>query len=278
MGEAVTRWIVFTDLDESLLDSETYSFEAARPALEELARRGIPVVYVTSKTMAETVALQRRMEIAAPIVVEGGGGIAVPKGLFGALAGAKDRGAHDLVALSAPYEEVLRGLGHLKEFTANSIRGFDDMTVEEVAELTRLPREAATLAKEREFDEPFRFVRREAEFAAHLPRVAREVGLRVSRGARFFHLHGDTDKGRAVAQLKSLYGRALGPVRTMGLGDSEMDLPLLAETDVPVIIPRRDGAFDTVLALGVPKARRATSPGPRGWNDAVLALLADESR
>jgi len=274
----VTRWIVFTDLDESLLDSETYSFDPARPALEELARRGIPVVYVTSKTMAETVALQRRMEVSAPIVVEGGGGIAVPKGLLGVLGDAQDRGAHELVVLSAPYEEVLRGLGHLKEFTANSIRGFDDMAVEEVAELTRLPREAAALAKQREFDEPFRFVRRESEFAAHLPRVAREVGLRVSRGARFFHLHGDTDKGRAVARLKSLYARALGPLRTVGLGDSEMDLPLLAETDVPVVIPRRDGSFDTVLAMGVPRARRAPAPGPRGWNEAMLAVLADESR
>jgi mannosyl-3-phosphoglycerate phosphatase len=268
------NWVVFTDLDESLLDSETYSFDPAAPALAELARRAIPLVFVTSKTAAETFALQRRMGISAPIIVEGGGGIVVPKDYFARRPPAIDRGSYDLIALSEPYERVLRGIGHLKEFTANSIRGFDDMTVDEVAEATSLPREAAALAKQREFDEPFRFVRREAEFAAHLWRVAQEVGLRVSKGGRFYHLHGDTDKGRATRRVASMFEEKLGAVRTIGLGDSEMDLPLLAAVDVPVVIPRRAGGVDAVLAAGVPNARRAPEPGPRGWNDAVLSVLA----
>ena len=34
--------IVFTDLDGTLLDGKTYSWESARPALEQLRCRGIP--------------------------------------------------------------------------------------------------------------------------------------------------------------------------------------------------------------------------------------------
>src|SRR5262245_50293684 len=46
-------WLVFTDLDGTLLDADTYSYEAASPALERLRERGTPLVMVTSKTRAE---------------------------------------------------------------------------------------------------------------------------------------------------------------------------------------------------------------------------------
>jgi mannosyl-3-phosphoglycerate phosphatase len=271
-----TPWVVFTDLDESLLDRETYSFEAAAPALDAIRGRGIPLVLVTSKTAAETRELQGRLGVDEPFVVESGGGVYVPKGYFAQLPRRRvDRATHDLLPLSAGYGEVLRGLGDLKEFTASSIRGFDDMTVDEIATLTRLPAKMAALAKQREFDEPFHFIRREAEFASHLPRVAREIGLRVSKGGRFYHLHGDTDKGMAVRLLKALFAAKLGPLRSMGLGDSEMDRPMLAETDVPIVIPHATSGFDPVLMAHLSGARRASAPGPAGWNASVLELLEE---
>src|SRR5215469_2449579 len=45
--------LVFTDLDGSLLDAQTYSWHAARPAIECLDKRGTPWILVTSKTRAE---------------------------------------------------------------------------------------------------------------------------------------------------------------------------------------------------------------------------------
>jgi len=53
--------VVFTDLDGTLLDQETYSWEAARPALELLERQRIPWIIVTSKTRAEVEVLRREM-------------------------------------------------------------------------------------------------------------------------------------------------------------------------------------------------------------------------
>lgn len=50
--------IVFTDLDGSLLDHETYGYEPALPALERLQRNGVPIVPVTSKTLEEIKLLQ----------------------------------------------------------------------------------------------------------------------------------------------------------------------------------------------------------------------------
>ena len=274
----MSPWVVFSDLDESLLDRETYRFEEARPALEEIRRRGIPLVLCTSKTAAETLHFERLLGISEPFIVESGGGMYVPKGYFPKLTGTVvDRGAHQLIPLAAGREKVLAGLGHLKEFTANSIRGFDDMTAEEVAEETGLSLEMARLAKERDFDEPFKFVRREEEFAPHLARVALERGLRVNRGGRYYHLHGDTDKGYAVEMLKAHFVRERGPLRTIGIGDSELDFPMLAVVDVPIAVQRRDGTYDPVLTAGVKNLRRAPGRGPAGWNAGVLEALGNSS-
>jgi len=59
-------FVIFTDLDGTLLDAETYSYEAARPALAMLKKRQIPVVLCTSKTRAETEAIARRLGLKHP--------------------------------------------------------------------------------------------------------------------------------------------------------------------------------------------------------------------
>lgn len=51
--------VVFTDLDATLLDEETYGYEAAAPALQELRRLGAPLVLCTGRTRAEVEPLHR---------------------------------------------------------------------------------------------------------------------------------------------------------------------------------------------------------------------------
>ena len=50
--------LVFTDLDGSLLDHHSYSYQAALPRLQQLEQLGVPVIPATSKTRAEIVHLR----------------------------------------------------------------------------------------------------------------------------------------------------------------------------------------------------------------------------
>ena len=52
-GGAGRAVVVFTDLDGTLMDHDSYDVAPAKPALDALAARSIPVVPVTSKTRAE---------------------------------------------------------------------------------------------------------------------------------------------------------------------------------------------------------------------------------
>ena len=51
------KFVVFTDLDGSFLDHSTYDYTPALPAVTRLAALGIPIIPVTSKTLAEIEAL-----------------------------------------------------------------------------------------------------------------------------------------------------------------------------------------------------------------------------
>jgi mannosyl-3-phosphoglycerate phosphatase len=151
--------------------------------------------------------------------------------------------------------------------------GFGDLPLDEIARLTGLPRGAAMRAARREFDEPF-VVRGEGRrVTARLPRLARRHGLVVTRGGRFFHLHGAADKGRATRIVRRILECELGgPVTLVALGDSPLDGPMLRVADASIIVPRPDGRADPVLRRLVPGARVAPEPGPAGWARAVSRL------
>ena len=48
----------------------------------------------------------------------------------------------------------------------------------------------------------------------------------------------DNDKGKAVRALKELYSEKFLEIKTIGLGDSLNDLPMLEAVDVPVLVKR----------------------------------------
>jgi len=234
------KQVVITDLDGCLLDARTYAWEAHREALEELRRREVPVVFCTSKTRAETEALRREMGHGDPFIVENGGAVVT---------------AARTVALGSPYAEILLAFDRLKSRVA--ARGFSDMTAEEIARECGLTLERARLARQREYDEPF-------TCAADPVPCAVELGIRCSKGARFWHLHGDTDKGKAIRTLL----REIGPARTAGIGDSMLDLHLLEACDVRAAVARPDGTWDEVLESNFRDLRRY-----RDWTAAVRDLV-----
>lgn len=267
------RLAVFTDLDGTLLDHATYSFDDARPALTHLKRAGIPLVLCTSKTRAEVEPLRALLENDAPFIVENGGGVFIPKDYFpfelDAKAGTRvERRADYLVLpIGAPYQELVAALARASFESGIRVRGFADMTDQAVASATGLPIDEARRARQREFDEPFTVID-SAGTDALLAAVTRQ-GKRWTAGGRFHHITGG-DKGMAVQVLTGLYRRHLGALTTVGLGDAPNDAELLRAVDIPIIV---SSPVAETLARLVPNARVTGAPGPVGWNEAVLQLL-----
>jgi mannosyl-3-phosphoglycerate phosphatase len=271
--------LVATDLDGTLLDRETYDFAPARPALDALRERGVPLVLVSSKTRAEMEPLADAIGATGPLVVENGGAVVAPReAVAGWPAWSRADGDRPVLVLGVGRDRLLAELPAVAAEAGVRVRPFAAMSVGEVAALTGLPEPQAALAMRREYDEPFVVEDppvRDPALDARLDRAARHRGLRVTHGGRVHHLTGPADKGQALrALLHAWPGGVDGEV--VGLGDAANDLALLLAVDRPIVVPRPDGSVDAALAVRLPSAERAPGPGPAGWAAAVLAVLAGE--
>lgn len=261
------RLIIITDLDGTLLHPRTYSFEEAGPALGLIHRKKVPLVLCSSKTRSEIEVYRKRLNNGDPFIVENGGGIYLPAGYFPVHESGVQQGEYEVISLGPPYEEIRKRFIKMREQLGIVVRGFGDMSTEEVARRTRLTLEEARLAKQRDFEEPFVFSDKPED--RFLREIERE-GLRWTQG-EFFHLMGNHHKGKAVNILRKLYEQRDGPVTIVGIGDSLNDLPFLLAVDTPVLVRKEDGSHDP--RINIPGLYRTEGIGPVGWNEAVMRLV-----
>ena len=263
----MSRTIVITDLDGTLLD-DAYSFEAARPALDLLREKKVPIVVCSSKTRSEIELYREKIGLRGPFIVENGGAVFIPEGYFDFATGEEAADGYQTVVLGKRYSDIRSAFLKIIRDTGIAARGFGDMSVEEVAGRAGLSLQEALLAKQREFDEPFVFLEKEAGIQRFLKAITDE-GFKWTRGA-FYHILGDNDKGRAARLLKGYYEKEYGRVSVIAIGDGLNDLPLLEEADFPVLVRKKDGSYES--AVGLTSLMRAEGIGPEGWKEAIFAL------
>jgi len=268
-------FLIFTDLDGTLLDHVTYEWKEALPALNRCKESHIPVILVSSKTRAEIDLLRRKLSLTVPFISENGGGIFFPGKTFeeppqGA---SFDKGLWRW-SLGLPYGQLVKGIREIREELGWSIKGFSDMSADEISRLTGLDEETSKLAAQREYDEPFIILEGQLLDEDVLIEAAGRRGLTVTRGGRFYHLHGDNDKGRSMAKIISWYKRFHGEVITIVLGDSPNDFPMLKLADYPVVV--RGKRDFSKLKKGIPRLTITREMGPEGWNSAVLGILGNK--
>lgn len=263
------KLIVFTDLDGTFLDHDTYSFDPVLETFLELKKRNIPVIIVTSKTRTEVDVLRGPLSWNDPFIVENGAAVFFPPGHApGPVPDSVPIEGYQAKVFGKRYADVRSFLAlHRQTF---KITGFADMTIRRVSEITGLGLEEAARAMSREFTEPF-LAEESLEVFAEL---ARRKGLKITRGGRFYHLMGaEQDKGRAVEWMIRRYveWEPGSEMMSVGLGEGENDLSFLRRVDLPVLVRRLDGSH--VEGLEVPNCVKTEKIGPSGWAEAIGNLL-----
>jgi mannosyl-3-phosphoglycerate phosphatase len=268
-----SRLVIITDLDGTLLDQESYSYEAAAPAIGKLKSRGIPLILCSSKTGSEMLPLWKELSLKDPFIVENGGAIYCPARYFPfPLPAFRSKRSFKILELGTDVRTLRQVLAEAAAHCRTTVKSFGTMSVEEVSALTGLTRDQAALARKREYDEPFLVDGGDRE---RLFRILIGKGLTVTHGDRFSHLIGSNSKGKAVRTLLDLYRQRDPNVVSVGLGDSANDLPFLMQVDRPVLVRKKDGSWDAAVTAAISGIERTQSVGPQGWREAVEKILTE---
>jgi len=270
-------YLIFSDLDGTLLDEDTYSFKEAKAAINFLKNRDIPLILCSSKTRFEIEIYSKKMGLSLyPFISENGGAIFIPKQTLNLTDfNYKFIDGYQTIELGAPYKFIKKCFQQIKKDLNLSIKGFSEMKVEEIVSLTNLSLMEAKLAQRREYSEPFIY-KDDPDKLPLLKRAISEFRLNLTRGGRFYTLMAGNDKGKAVQILIRLYQQTFPDrsIVSVGLGDSLNDVPMLLQVDKPVVIKRKREGH---LKYDFKNAYLTQAPGPQGWAEAIFKILKEEN-
>ncbi len=267
------NFLVFTDLDGTLLDAQTYSAAQASAALEFLRENTIPVIPCTSKTAEEVKELCDSLKLNGPFIVENGSAIFWPGQFLRENKFTENtKEEWDVTVLAKPYTVLLTFFEELRRQSPVGLQGFHEADIQTIRNWTGLSGQQAVLAKKRQFSEPF-VVQSGEPLPEGLFVYAAQKGYRILRGNRFYHLLSDTDKGRAVrAVVERYYQNGISSVQTMGIGDSPNDFAMLRAVDIPVLVKKTNGSYATG-AETIPNLWRSKLIGPKGWQESIFRFI-----
>jgi len=284
------KYLISTDLDGTLLDHYSYSWLAAEEALSVCYNQQIPVILNTSKTLSEVRELQTLMKIQAPMIVENGSALVLPLVSLGAELNLNylnnlnveldvDNGDRQII-FGAARSDLLKFIDQVREKFDWKFAGFNDWSVEQIAEYTGLEISAAQKASEKKYSEPF--VWHDSESAlTEFSKLVTENGFQLLRGGRFMHLQGVTNKGVPIKWLqKNIHGlypslkklSGISALELICLGDNHNDVDMLNIADFPVCVRSPVADFPTLDTKE--NIIFTKDKGPKGWNQAVLDIIS----
>ena len=178
-------FLVFTDLDGSLLDHHSYSYRDALPQLHRLEHLGIPVIPATSKTRAEIEQLRAELGNGHPFIVENGAAVYIPVGYFNAQPeGTIEREAYWVREMAAPRAKWLDLLAQLGDEFPEEFDYFFRAGTQGIVRMTGLPEAQAAQANQREYSEPVKWLGDDAGKTGFIARL-HAGGASVLQGGRF---------------------------------------------------------------------------------------------
>ncbi len=267
-----TQWLVFTDMDGSLLDHYTYQFDEAVPTLEKLHQQHIPVIPITSKTQAELEFLRVSLKNTHPFIIENGAAVFIPKTYFKQQPeDTTEQGDYWVKAFVEPRKHWQQLIAQVADQYNNQFTTFTEAGIEGIIEMTGLDHEAAARAAQRQYGEPLSWTgsdENKKQFTAAL----RQLGANILEGGRFMHISGNSDKGRALNWLAKVYeAQFKRTIQTVALGDSQNDIAMLEVADCAVIIRSP--------THGLPNINRdkklfvSSKTGPSGWAEGIHEFI-----
>ena len=255
--------IIFTDLDGSLLDKETFNFDLIKNYINELISSGIIIIPNSSKTKAELLNFNKENNLNLCFISENGSNIhglnllndKLPINI------SLSRSKNDI------YKIFDKSLSHNFK---QKITFILDLNIEDQAKILGLPLDKIILAMERKHSIPILFSGNEIEKNKFIKNIE-DIGLSVQTGGRIMNICDNVNKSKAMLKTLELISKKIDDdIITIGVGDNHNDIEMLKNTNYPCLV--KNSNFDSSL-INIDNLIRSNEPSPKGWADVIKTAL-----
>ena len=271
-------YLIFTDMDGTLLDHHNYSYEAALPVLRKLRASLTPVIPNTSKTFSELQYLREEINLDGPFIVENGAAVYMPMDTFPLQPDGTVQSDHFWVKeFTVPRSEWLELLTELAGDYPDQFTHFAKMTTQDIVAATGLTPVQAERAASRGYGEPVLWLGSDDAKQRFIDAVS-EAGATPLMGGRFLHVSGATDKGHAMRWLVSEYIHQYPgqQFKSIALGDGQNDAAMLEAADYAVRITSPVNPLPELTKTE--NVITSTLDGPAGWAECIEVLITNNER
>ena len=257
------KTLIFTDLDGSLLDRDTFKFDEIKDYLKKLLSKGIFIIPNTSKTEKEILEFNNELGSNLPYISENGAAI---NGL-------------DLLNSNLPKELILsRDKNNLinifkktvPENLQNKCKWLSEMDKKKQSLIFGLEDEKLKMALDRKYTIPFVFEGNKNE-KNKLFKIVKNKGLALQEGGRVINLTDKVNKAKALKVFVRFFKKNNKEVKTIAVGDNYNDLDMLKTSDFPCLVFNDKFTLDEIPIKNLIITNK---PSPVGWADVIKMALA----
>ena len=262
----MNKIIIFTDLDGTLLNEESFSYKQIINFIKNLLKLdNFFIFFISSKTKEEMINLRKKMNINVPLIYENGAGIYDLK--FCNLI--KEPLKKNIVLAKQKIKEIKKKTKLFHGFKS-SIRFLDSMDIKEAKTVLGLPTDEIQFAIDRKFSRLFLF-NGDDSFFKNLKIQASKNSLSINKGGRVYSISDNFTKADAFKFVKNKIKKNYPHSSFIGLGDSENDKKLLEAVDFACIIKNKNKKLD--LNKKTNFIFRSKYEAPFGWREIIKKVM-----
>ena len=254
--------LIFTDLDGSILDRDTFKFDQIKQYMKKLLNSGVIIIPNSSKTESEIIEFNQELGENLAYISENG---SVINGL-----NILNSNFPDKIILSREKEELIEIFKkNVPENLQNKCKFISNLDKKNQMGIFSLSDNKLKNALKRKYTEPFLFEGEKSE-RIELLKILKKKSLTLQEGGRVINLCDNVNKVKSMKKILKIYKKIQSNIKVIAVGDNYNDLDMLKNCDLPCLVFNDQFKEDQINIDNLIISNR---PSPDGWADVIKKAL-----